>query len=110
MGRRLGFVTALRGPSTPRRMGRNVIRRLIALVGVPLASCAIAAAAFPASAGATQSTSTNPANAPQGTHYKSGTATCSVNSNTGSVTCSRYTLAGVGNTNVTANLSATYSA
>lgn len=61
-------------------------------------------------AAATQSTTTNAANAPNGTHYKSGTATCSVNSSTGAVTCSSYTLAGVGNTNVTANLSATYSA
>jgi hypothetical protein len=66
-----------------------------------------AAVAFPAVAAATQSTSTNPANAPSGTHFKSGSATCSV-SNTGSVTCSQYTLAGVGNANVTANLSATY--
>jgi hypothetical protein len=55
-------------------------------------------------------TTVNPANAPQGTHYKSGTASCSVNSSTGAVTCSGFTLAGVGNTNVTATLSATYSA
>jgi hypothetical protein len=68
-----------------------------------------AAVAFPAAAGATQTTTTNPANAPSGTHFKSGTASCSVNSS-GSVTCSGFTLAGVGNTNVTANLSATYSA
>jgi hypothetical protein len=61
-------------------------------------------------AGATQTTTTNANNAPNGTHFKSGTATCSVNPRTGSVTCSQYTLAGVGNTNVTANLSAAYSA
>src|SRR5262249_52627443 len=52
----------------------------------------------------------NPANAPQGTHFKSGTASCSVNPSTGSVACTGFTLAGVGNTNVTANLSARYSA
>jgi hypothetical protein len=59
---------------------------------------------------ATGATTINPANAPQGTHFKSGTASCSVNASTGSVTCTGFTLAGVGNTNVTANLSATYSA
>jgi hypothetical protein len=49
----------------------------------------------------------NPANAPNGTHFKSGSATCSSSGTT--VTCSGYTLAGVGNTNATANLSASYS-
>ena len=58
---------------------------------------------------AAAATTTNPANAPNGTHFKSGTASCSVSS-TGSVTCSGFTLAGVGNTNVRADLSATYSA
>ena len=75
-----------------------------------IASVVAAFAAFPAVAGATQSTNTNPANAPNGTHFKSGAASCSVNSSTGSVTCNGFTLAGVGNTNVTANLSANYSA
>ena len=70
-----------------------------------VASVVAAAAAFPAAAGAT----TNPANAPNGTHFKSGTASCSV-SPSGSVTCSGFTLAGVGNTNVEATLKATYSA
>ena len=60
---------------------------------------------FVGAALATQSTTTNPANAPSGTHFKSGTASCS-----GSVSCSGYTLAGIGNTNVTADLSATYTA
>lgn len=53
-------------------------------------------------------TTINPANAPNGTHFKSGSATCTV---TGSgVSCSAYTLAGVGNTNATAELTATYTA
>lgn len=52
--------------------------------------------------------SVNPANAPNGTHYKSGTASCSVSGTT--ITCSEYTLAGIGNTDATATLSATYSA
>src|SRR6266705_6414731 len=68
-----------------------------------IVSVVVAAAAFPVVAGA--ATTINPANAPNGTHFKRGTASC-----TGSVTCSGFTLAGVGNTNVTANLSATYSA
>lgn len=87
---------------------RNI--RLLAL-GTVVA----AAVAFPAAAGASQTQSTNPANAPQGTHYKSGgPASCTVSGTT--VTCGgtpssgSFTLAGVGNTNVTANLSATYSA
>src|SRR5437762_14322443 len=42
---------------------------------------------------ATITTTTNSANAPNGTHYKSGTASCSVSGTT--VTCSGYTLAGV---------------
>jgi hypothetical protein len=53
-------------------------------------------------------TSINPANAPNGTHFKSGTASCSVSGT--SVTCSGYTLAGVGNTDATALLSASYTA
>jgi len=57
---------------------------------------------------ATQSTAINPANAPNGTHFKSGTATCTVGAT--SVTCSGYTLAGVGNINATATLSVVYSA
>jgi len=51
---------------------------------------------------------TNPANAPTGTHFKSGSASCSVTGTT--VNCSGYTLAGVGNTNATAELTATYTA
>jgi hypothetical protein len=69
-----------------------------------LATVLVAAVAFPAAAAA----ATNPANAPKGTHFKSGTAACSTSGTT--VNCTGYTLAGVGNTNATANLSATYSA
>jgi hypothetical protein len=53
-------------------------------------------------------TTINPANAPNGTHFKSGTATCTAGAT--SVTCSGYTLAGVGNINATATLSVVYSA
>src|SRR5437763_10556888 len=53
-------------------------------------------------------TTINPDNAPNGTHFKSGTATCTAGAT--SVTCSGYTLAGVGNINATATLSVVYSA
>jgi hypothetical protein len=53
-------------------------------------------------------TSINPANAPTGTHFKSGSASCSVSGTT--VSCTGFTLAGVGNTNATAQLTATYTA
>jgi hypothetical protein len=78
--------------------------RLVAL-GTVLA----AAVAFPATAAASQTTTINPANAPTGTHFKSGTATCTVSS-TGAVSCSSYTLAGVGNADATATLSTVYTA
>jgi hypothetical protein len=59
-------------------------------------------------ASAAQTTTINPAAAPTGTHFQTGSATCTVTST--SVTCSSYELAGVGNTNATATLSVTYSA
>lgn len=52
-------------------------------------------------------TTINQANAPQGTHVQSGTPDCQIVGFT--VTCSSYDLAGVGRTNATADLSATYS-
>jgi hypothetical protein len=75
-----------------------------------LVSAVVVAALLAIASPAGAATTTNPANAPNGTHFKSGTASCSVNSSTGSITCSGFTLAGVGNTNVRADLSATYSA
>jgi hypothetical protein len=73
-----------------------------------LAVVVAAAVAFPAAAAATSTTNINPANAPNGTHFKSGTASCSVSGNVAN--CTGYTLAGVGNSNATATLSATYTA
>src|SRR5204862_8228725 len=52
---------------------------------------------------------TNPANAPTGTHLQSGTIGCSVDSSS-LVTCNTFELAGVGNSNATGSLGATYSA
>jgi len=64
----------------------------------------VAALAVPA---AWAATTINPAAAPQGTHVQSGTPSCEESGFI--VTCSSYDLAGVGNKNATATLSATYS-
>lgn len=56
---------------------------------------------------ASAATTINPAAAPTGTHFQTGSATCTVSGLT--VSCSTYELAGVGNTNATATLRATYS-
>lgn len=53
-------------------------------------------------------TTIDPAAAPTGTHLQSGTIGCEISG--GVVTCSAYELAGVGNTNAQATLSASYSA
>jgi hypothetical protein len=67
--------------------------------------------AFSASgAQATGTPTFNPAAAPSGTHVQRGTPSCSFGPGAQDVTCSSYELAGVGNTNATANLTATYSA
>jgi hypothetical protein len=83
------------------------MRKLIRLLPIPMVLAA--AVAFPAVASASQTTTTNPANAPTGTHLQTGSPGCTVTSG-GNVSCSSFELAGVGNTNATANLSATYTA
>lgn len=62
------------------------------------------------SSSALAATVIDPANAPQGTHLQTGSIGCSVNPTTLLVTCTTYELAGVGNTNATATLDATYTA
>jgi len=59
---------------------------------------------------ATQTTTFDPAAAPEGTHLVTGTPmpTCTVTAL--SVSCNSYELAGVGNTDATATLDVTYSA
>jgi len=76
-------------------------KRFMALAALVGAVAAISTVAF-------ATTTINPANAPNGTHFKSGSATCTVG--TTSVSCSGYTLAGVGNINATATLSVVYTA
>src|SRR5215218_8780525 len=82
-----------------------------------LATVLVAAIAFPAAASAAVSPGTygpdagsfNPANAPGSSHLTSGSPSCTVNADL-SISCSGYVLGGVGNTNATVNLSASYSA
>jgi hypothetical protein len=85
-----------------------LIRRLIPLVGVPLAACAVTAGATAGTALASQTTTFNPANAPTGTHVQRGSPSCVVSGL--NVSCGSFELAGVGNTNARADLSATYAA
>jgi hypothetical protein len=54
-------------------------------------------------------TTINPANAPSGTHLQSGTIGCTVDPTSKAVTCSSFELAGVGNTNASVSLVASYS-
>jgi hypothetical protein len=50
------------------------------------------------------------ANAPSGTHLQEGSINCSVDSVTLAVTCTRFELSGVGNTNVDVDLDAKWTA
>jgi hypothetical protein len=81
-----------------RRIAILITALFLALVGyAPSASAAI-------------TTTITPANAPTGTHFQVGTATCSVDQTTQLVTCSSYQLAGVGNANATGALDTMYTA
>src|SRR5262245_2328841 len=82
------------------------MKRLLWLLAIPMMFAA--AVAFPAAASAATTTTFDPANAPTGTHVQRGTPTCTVSGL--DVSCSTFQLAGVGNSNATANLSATYAA
>jgi hypothetical protein len=79
-----------------------VFRRILFLLAVPFA----AVIAF--STAASAATTFNPANAPTGTHVQTGSPSCTVSGL--NVSCSSFELAGVGNTNARADLSATYTA
>jgi hypothetical protein len=87
--KRLGIITALLG-------------LLVAVTAA--AALAVAPGTYTPTAG-----SFNPANAPGSSHLSSGTVQCVVAANL-NVNCSNYVLGGVGNTNATVSLSATYSA
>ena len=77
------------------------MRKILSLLVVMVATFSIAGLAM-------AGTVTNPSAAPSGTHLQSGTPNCTQTGST--VTCAGYELAGVGNANATAELSATYSA
>jgi hypothetical protein len=77
---------------------------LVAAIAFPAAASAVAPGTYTPTAG-----SFNPANAPGSSHLTSGTPQCVVNAAL-DVDCSAYVLGGVGNTNATVSLSATYSA
>jgi len=82
---------------------------LLPLIALAMAACSESATS-PGSLRAPQQPSMA-VNGPNGAHLVTGTPTpsCTVGAN-GSVTCNSYEIAGVGNTNATADLSATYSA
>jgi hypothetical protein len=82
------------------------MKKLLWVLAIPMMFAA--AVAFPAAASAAITTTFNPANAPSGTHVQRGTPNCTVSGL--DVSCSSFELAGVGNTNAQADLSATYSA
>jgi hypothetical protein len=90
----------------------HTMRKLLAL-----ATLVVAAIVFPAAASAAVAPGTyvptadsfNSANAPGSSHLTSGTPSCTVNAAL-DVNCSAYVLGGVGNTNATVSLTASYSA
>jgi hypothetical protein len=88
------------------------MRKFLLLLTAVLGAAALAVPVALASVAAgTYSPTINAAAAPQGTHYKSGSATASCTvSSTGSVSCNSYTLGGVGNINATETLTAVYTA
>ncbi len=80
------------------------MRRVGIITTLLLALSASAALALTITGGAI-----TPANAPTGAHFQAGTsASCAVSGTT--VTCSSYQVAGVGNANATADLTANYTA
>jgi hypothetical protein len=88
------------------------MRKLLALATVLVAAIALPAAASAAVAPGTYGAnagSFNPANAPGSSHLTSGSPSCTVNADL-SISCSSYVLGGVGHTNATVSLAASYSA
>jgi hypothetical protein len=88
------------------------MRRIGIIGGLPMLLVALFASAALAVAPGTYTPtndSFNPANAPGSSHLASGTVECVVNPDL-SVDCSAYVLGGVGHTNATVSLVATYSA
>jgi hypothetical protein len=76
-------------------------------VGILAALSALVVALSAAPALSAITTNVDPTQAPTGTHLQSGAIGCTAN---GTVTCSAFELAGVGNTNARADLSVNYTA
>ena len=89
------------------------MRRVGIIGGLPMLLIALfAAVAWAAVAPGTYTPSAdsfNSANAPGSSHLASGSPSCTVNADL-SINCSAYVLGGVGHTNATVNLDASYSA
>ena len=83
--------------------------RLLTLVAVLAAAIVFPATASAVTPGTFTQPGFNSANAPSGTHLAtaSATPTCTVDANL-NISCNSYTLQGVGHTNATLNLVATY--
>ncbi len=88
--KRLGIITAL--------------SMLLLALSASVAFAAVAPGTYGPNAG-----SFNPANAPGSSHLTSGSPSCTVNADR-SIDCSAYVLGGVGHTNATVSLTASYSA
>jgi hypothetical protein len=89
------------------------IMRLGIFTALPtLLTAGLASVALATIAPGTFTATINPAEAPSGTHAGTGTPTCTVGSQADGfpVSCSRYSLGGVGHTNATVDLVANYSA
>jgi hypothetical protein len=90
-----------------------MLRRILFILTVPFA--AVITFAAPALAAVAPGIYTptpgsfNPANAPGSSHLTSGSPSCTVNADR-SIDCSAYVLGGVGHTNATVDLAASYSA
>ena len=79
-------------------------------LGFILAALAMLMFGITTSAQAATTTTIDRSAAPTGTHLQTGAIGCSVNPTTQLVTCTQFELAGVGNANARATLSATYTA
>jgi hypothetical protein len=90
--------------AAPRTKERRIVKRAGIIAALSLLLVALSASPALAS----QTTTIDPANAPSGTHLQTGTIGCTVTGQ--SVSCSSFELAGVGHTNATLDLVATYTA
>jgi hypothetical protein len=88
---------------------------LLPLIVLTLAACSDTTTTSPLSVprslpGPQSLLTIEPTNAPQGTHFQTGTASCQFDSILLKVICAAYELGGVGNTNATADLALTFTA